>query len=189
MSNVNIGSCNGLSPVKYQAITWTNVDSWSIWPWGAYFNEILFENQMFSFKKLHLKMPSDKWQTFCSSFSMWHHKQVTSPTCSTTSVPHTVPEPLGLLIWSLTCCYVIHSAHYHTGVEHESRDNCRLNSINKVAKVEGENSSLNSDKLYILPWLTRNGLLLLSPHVPLGSRVSACGNRWIPSSHTDISMG
>ena len=51
---VSIGSDNGLSPGRRQAIIWTNADILSIRPQGTYFNEILFEIQIFSFKKMHL---------------------------------------------------------------------------------------------------------------------------------------
>ena len=50
--------------VQHQAITWTNVDLLTIVPIGAKFNEIWIRIQEKSFMKLHLKMPSVKWQTF-----------------------------------------------------------------------------------------------------------------------------
>ena len=37
----------------------------SIRPQGTYFNEFLFEIQIFSFKKMHLNMSSAKWRPFC----------------------------------------------------------------------------------------------------------------------------
>ena len=48
-----------------QAIIWTNADILSIRPQGTYFNEILLEIQIFSFRKMHLKMSSAKWRPFC----------------------------------------------------------------------------------------------------------------------------
>ena len=53
---VNIGSGNGLSPLHWLAITWTNVGILSIGPSGTYFSEILIQTQQFFFKKVHLKM-------------------------------------------------------------------------------------------------------------------------------------
>ena len=50
------GSDNGLSPIRRQAIIWTNDDILSIRPYGTHFNEILFEIQKFSFKKMHSKI-------------------------------------------------------------------------------------------------------------------------------------
>ena len=56
-----IGSDNGLSPGRRQAITWTNAGILLIRPWGPNFSEIFTANQIFSFKKMHLKMSSAKW--------------------------------------------------------------------------------------------------------------------------------
>ena len=53
---VDIGSGNGLSPDRPQAITWTNDDLLPIRPWKIYFNGILVETLKFSFDKIHLKM-------------------------------------------------------------------------------------------------------------------------------------
>ena len=60
-----IGSDNGLSPGRRQAITWTNVGILLIGPLGTNFSEMLVEIQTFSFKKIHLKMLSGKWRPFC----------------------------------------------------------------------------------------------------------------------------
>ena len=60
-----IGSDNGLSPGRRQAIIWTNAGILLIKPLGTNFSEILIEINTFSFKKIHLKMSSGKWQPFC----------------------------------------------------------------------------------------------------------------------------
>ena len=60
-----IGSDNGLSPGRRQAITWTNVRLLLIGPLGTNFSEMLIEIHTFSFKKIHLKMSSGKWRPFC----------------------------------------------------------------------------------------------------------------------------
>ena len=60
-----IGSDNGLSPGRRQAIIWTNAGILLIGPLGTNFSEILIEIQSFSFKKTHLKMSSGKWRPFC----------------------------------------------------------------------------------------------------------------------------
>ena len=60
MNLVSIGSDNGLSPGRRQAIISTNADILSIRPQGTYFNEILFDIQIFSFKKMRLNMSSAK---------------------------------------------------------------------------------------------------------------------------------
>ena len=62
-----IGSDNGLSPGRRQAITWTNVGILLIRPLGTNFSEILIGIQTFSFKKMHLKMSSAKWRPFVSA--------------------------------------------------------------------------------------------------------------------------
>ena len=60
-----IGSDNGLSPSRRQAIIWTNAGILLIRPWGTNFSEILIEIGVFSFKKMHLKMLSAKCRPFC----------------------------------------------------------------------------------------------------------------------------
>ena len=60
-----IGSDNGLSPHRRQAIIWTNAGILLIGPLGTNFSEILFKIHAFSFKKIHWKMSSGKWWPFC----------------------------------------------------------------------------------------------------------------------------
>ena len=60
-----IGSDNGLSPGRHQAIIWNNAGLLSIEPLGTNFSEISFGIQTFSFTKMHLKMSSAKWRPFC----------------------------------------------------------------------------------------------------------------------------
>ena len=55
-----IGSDNGLSPGRCQAIIWTNAGVLLIGPSGTNFSEILIEIQTFSLKKIRLKMSSAK---------------------------------------------------------------------------------------------------------------------------------
>ena len=61
----NIGSDNGLSPGRRQAIIWTNAGILLIGPLGTNFNENLIDVHTFSFKKMHLKMSSRRWRPFC----------------------------------------------------------------------------------------------------------------------------
>ena len=58
-------SDNGLSPIRHQAIIWTNAGLLSIGPLGTNFSEILIKIQNFSFTKMHVKRSSAKWQPFC----------------------------------------------------------------------------------------------------------------------------
>ena len=52
----NIGSDNGLSPERRQAIIWTNAGILLIVPLGTNFNEILIEIQTFSFENVVCEM-------------------------------------------------------------------------------------------------------------------------------------
>ena len=60
-----IGSDNGLSSGRRQAIIWTNAGILLIVPLGTNFNETLFEAYIFSFEKMHLKMSPGNLQPFC----------------------------------------------------------------------------------------------------------------------------
>ena len=68
VSNLTIiGSDNGLSPGRYQAIIWTNAGILLIGPWWTNFGEILIDIQTFSFKKMRLEVSSGKWGPFVSA--------------------------------------------------------------------------------------------------------------------------
>ena len=58
-------SDNGLSPGRRQAIIWNNAGILLIGPLGTNFSEILIEIQIFSLKKIRLKMSSAKCRSFC----------------------------------------------------------------------------------------------------------------------------
>ena len=60
-----IGSDNGLSPERHQAIIWTNAGILLIRPLGTNSSEILIEIHTFSFKNIHLKMSSARFRPFC----------------------------------------------------------------------------------------------------------------------------
>ena len=61
-----IGSDNGMSPERRQAIIWTNAGILLMGPLGTNFSEILIEIRTFSLKKIRLKMSSGK----CCSFRL-----------------------------------------------------------------------------------------------------------------------
>ena len=65
-----IGSDNGLSCGRCQAIIWINAAILSIWSLGTNFSDILIKIHIFSFKKMHLKMLSWKWRSFCLSLNV-----------------------------------------------------------------------------------------------------------------------
>ena len=62
-----IGSDNGLSPGRRQAIIWTNAGIFLIEPLETNLSEILIKIQTISFKKMHLKMSSAEWRPFISA--------------------------------------------------------------------------------------------------------------------------
>ena len=75
-----IGSYNGLSPGRRQAIIWTNAGILLIGPLRTNFSEILIEIHTFSFKKIDLKMSSGKWRPSCLgpnpyTGNAWIHSQ------------------------------------------------------------------------------------------------------------------
>ena len=65
-----IGSENGLSPERRQAIIWTNAGILLTGPLGTNFREILMEIYIFSFKKMHFKISSGKWRPSCLSLNV-----------------------------------------------------------------------------------------------------------------------
>ena len=60
-----IGSDNGLPPGRRQAFIWTIAGTLLIGPLETNFSEMLIEIQTVSFKKMHLKLSSAKWRSFC----------------------------------------------------------------------------------------------------------------------------
>ena len=82
-----IGSDNGLSPGRRQAIIWTNAVMLSIWCLGTNFSEISIKSHTFSIKKIHLKMSSGKWRPFCLGLNVlilwcWRGWDVEGGTCN-----------------------------------------------------------------------------------------------------------
>ena len=73
-----IGSDNGLSPGRRQAIIWTNAELLLNGPLGTTFNEILIAILTFVFKKMCLKVSSAKWRPFCLDLNvlLCHHRSV-----------------------------------------------------------------------------------------------------------------
>ena len=65
-----IGSENGLSPDRRQAIIWTNAGILLIRPLGINFSEIIIEIQMFSLNKIRLKILS----AICCSFHLGNNE-------------------------------------------------------------------------------------------------------------------
>ena len=68
-----IGSDNGLSPGRRQAIIWTDADILSTGHLGINFSEILMEIQTLSFTKMRLRMSSAKWQPSSLGLNVLRH--------------------------------------------------------------------------------------------------------------------
>ena len=67
---ITIGSDNGLSPDRRQAIIWTNAGLLSIGPLRTYFSENSITMQQYSLRKMHVKMLSAKWRPSCLALNV-----------------------------------------------------------------------------------------------------------------------
>ena len=115
VSKLNIiGSDNGLSPGRRQAIIWTNTGILLIWPSGTNFSEMLIEIHTFSFKKMHVKMSSVKRRPFClglhDDIIKWKNFLHYWPFVqgihrSPVNSPH-IGQWCGALIFSLICVWI-----------------------------------------------------------------------------------
>ena len=74
--STSIGSDNGLSPGRRQAIIWTNDGILLIGPLGTNFSEIVIEIQASSLRKMRLKMSSAKRQPFCLGLNVLMSNQL-----------------------------------------------------------------------------------------------------------------
>ena len=75
-----IGSDDGFSPGRRQAIIWTCAGILSMGPPGKNFNDILIEIYTFSFKKFHLKKTPGKWRPFCLGLNVLNLQLLTQYT-------------------------------------------------------------------------------------------------------------
>ena len=98
----SIGSDNGLSSGRCQAIIRTNAGILLIRPLGTNFSEILFEILIFSFKKIRLKVSSAKRRPFCLGLNELMHCGLVT-VCVLNPLPH-----LGL-VQVMACCLTIPS--------------------------------------------------------------------------------
>ena len=102
-----IGSDNGLSPGRRQAIIWTNAQILLIGPLGTIFSEILIEFHTFSFKKMYLKMSSAKWRLFRLGLNVLN----TLKTTLAITVPADIAEASG--VGFMTCRKIHFHLHIH----------------------------------------------------------------------------
>ena len=138
----SIGSDNGLSPGRRQAIIWTNTTGiLLIRPLGTNLSEILIEIDTFSFKKMHLKMSSGKWRSSCLGLNVFMNYPCRNITIGLTNLsyskssgpsfgnPFVIPSVILLIfvyyydvmmgamasqITSLTIAYYFYSRHRST---------------------------------------------------------------------------
>ena len=118
VSKINsVGSDNGLSPGRRQAIIWTITGILLIGPLGTNFSEILIGIQTFSFKKMHLKMSSAKWRPFVSA------SMCLSFPCRAQNIPYTGSVSCLLSPWlsaSLGQNNSVHKGLIHHHIELDS---------------------------------------------------------------------
>ena len=84
-----IVSNNGLSPCQRQAIIWTHTEILFIRSQETNFNEMLSEIDIFSFKKVHVKMSSAKWRQFSVLISSFPSKILLC--CVKSYMPYVLP--------------------------------------------------------------------------------------------------
>ena len=90
-----IGSDNGLSPRRRQAIIWTNDGILLIGPSGTNFTEILIAIQTFSWNKIHLKMSSVKSASISSWPQCFTHLHLVPSKCIIALSHHWFKKQLG----------------------------------------------------------------------------------------------
>ena len=77
MNRISIGSDNGLSPIRRQAIIQTNAGLLSIGRLGTNLSEILIKIPNFSFTKMHLYISFGKRWPFCPvGDAFWHYNDI-----------------------------------------------------------------------------------------------------------------
>ena len=96
-----IGSDNGLSPDRRQAIIWTNAGLLLIGPLEINVSEILIKILTFSFMKMPLKVSSAKQRPFCLSLSVLMCGMSKSLCCLILSRSHQKGQINKLSFWGI----------------------------------------------------------------------------------------
>ena len=107
-----IGSDNGLSPGRRQAIIWSNSGILLIRSWGTTFSDILSKFRTFSSKKMHLKVSSAKWRPSCLGLNVL--------TCHITS--SNIWLYCGVYSHIYTYLYILNQCDYLLDLQHISND-------------------------------------------------------------------
>ena len=105
-----IGSDNGLSPGRRQAIIWANAGMLLIGPLGIKYSGILMEIDTFPFKKIHLKMSPGKCRPFCLSLNVLIRWPIGNPLrvqilACVHSLPYCIVTRAHTLLWFLSAKY------------------------------------------------------------------------------------
>ena len=141
-------SDNGLSPGRHQAIIWTNARILLIGPLGTKICEIFIKINIYSFKKMHLKMMSRKWQPFCLNVltlahamacclrwcqaSTWTNDDFSSNVfCGIYRLATSQKEPMNLIL--IMCSMITHFNLLHFSGANESNINQGALLINHLA--------------------------------------------------------
>ena len=105
-----IGSDNGLSPGRRQAIIWTNAGILLIRTLGTNFSEILSTIHAFSSNKMHLKMSSAKWSPFCLGLNVLRFSPYSLTHCSVdklVDIENIMITIVDLIIYTSSICVCV----------------------------------------------------------------------------------
>ena len=123
-----IGSDNGLSPDRRQAVIWTNAGLLWIGPLGTNFSEILIEILTFSFKKMRLKVSSAKRRPFCLGLAdMPSHQWNNAIRISTSMIwPYYNDVIMGTMAFQITSLTIAYSTFYSGADERKHQSSASL---------------------------------------------------------------
>ena len=110
-----IGSDNGLSPGRRQAIIWTNAEILLIRTLETNFSEILSAIHTFSFKKMHLKMSSAKCRLFrlgLNELTHWGWLEVSNGLGHGCCQPHYIDVIMTTMASQITSLTIVFSTFY-----------------------------------------------------------------------------
>ena len=125
-----IGSDNGLSPGRRQAIIWTSAGILLIRPLGTNFNEMLIEILTFSLMKMRLKVSSAKRRPFCLGPNVLIHRQLLPPNRTQSSNDSPIGFKTHSLISKPEVLFPLHWRHNdHDGVSDHQPYGCLLNRV------------------------------------------------------------
>ena len=109
-----IGSDNGLSPDRRQAIIWTNAGILLIGPLGTNSSEISIEILTFSFKKIRLNVSSAKRRPFCLGLNVLMTENKRN---------HRHRGPVRTYVVYIICCRILHCMDFWCNAGEIKNDN------------------------------------------------------------------